>query len=196
MTRALVGFHGKLPNVGDFVQRRLPAGFVDRWDPAMQSALSTASAAVGDAWRETFLASPSWRFALAMDVCDHLPWVGVVMPSRDRVGRVYPLVLAVSPPCDVEGWPRIPANAWFDALETAAARTRQGIDVTMFDALVAMLPDPAASPAQNPPPVLGTRIGSLWWRGEQHTDGIALPGLPDGADYLRLLGVDIDEVTA
>jgi type VI secretion system protein ImpM len=196
MTRVLVGFHGKLPNVGDFVQRRLPASFVDAWDAAMQSALATASAAIGETWRETFLASPSWRFALCTDVCDQLPWVGVVVPSYDRVGRVYPLVLAVSPPGANDGWPQTPDNAWFDALDAAAGRTREGIDVSMFDALVAMLPDPVTSPTQRFPLVVDPGIGSLWWRGDQIKHGVALPGLPDATDYLRLLGVDIDEVTA
>lgn len=196
MTRALVGFHGKLPNVGDFVQRRLPTSFVDRWDAAMQSALATVSAALGEGWREIFLASPPWRFALATEVCGQLPWVGVVMPSRDRVGRVYPLVLAVSPPEATHGWPHMPADRWFDALDAAAARTREGIDVTMFDALVAMLPDPASSTAQRVPPIVDPHIGSLWWRGDRSSPDVALPGLPNAADYLRLLGVDIDEVTA
>jgi type VI secretion system protein ImpM len=196
MNRTLVGFHGKLPNVGDFVQRRLPASFVDRWDAATQSALAIASVAVGDTWREVFLASSPWRFALAAHVCGHLPWVGVVAPSHDRVGRVYPLVLAVSPPCGVDGWPHMPVNEWFDTLAAAAARTRDGIDVTMFDALVAMLPDPARSPPQNLLPNVDTRIRSLWWRGDQPADGVALPGLPDAADYLRLLSVEFDEESA
>lgn len=196
MTRVLVGFHGKLPNVGDFVQRRLPASFVNPWDTAMQSAFAAASAAVGEAWPETFLASSLWRFALRTNVCGRLPWVGVVAPSHDRVGRVYPLVLAVSPPVAAGGWPQTPANAWFEALDAAAARTREGIDVTMFDALVAMLPDPVTAQMQPLPPIVDSHIGSLWWRGERIKHGVALPGLPDAADYLRLLGVDTDEVTA
>jgi len=196
MNRTLVGFHGKLPNVGDFVQRRLPASFVDRWDAAMQAALAEASVVAGEAWRDVFLASPSWRFALASHVCGQLPWVGVVAPSHDRVGRVYPLVLAVSPPRAADGWPHLPANAWFDTLAAAAARTRDGMDVTMFDALVAMLPDPARSPPQSLPSTVPIRTRSLWWRGDQLADGVALPGLPDTADYLRLLGIETDEEPA
>jgi type VI secretion system protein ImpM len=196
MNRTLVGFHGKLPNVGDFVQRRLPAVFVDRWDAAMQSALAEASVATGDAWRDVFLASPTWRFAVATRVCGQLPWVGVVVPSHDRVGRVYPLVLAVSPPRAADGWPQIPANAWFATLAAAAARTRDGMDVTMFDALVAMLPDPARSPLQSLPSTVHIRSRSLWWQGDQLADGVVLPGLPAAADYLRLLGIETDEEPA
>lgn len=196
MNRALVGFHGKLPNVGDFVQRRLPASFVDRWDAAMQSALAEAAVAVGGAWRDVFLASPPWRFALATHVCGQAPWIGVVVPSHDRVGRVYPLVLAVSPPRSADGWPHVPASEWFDTLDAAAARTRDGMDVSMFDALVAMLPDPARSPPQSLPSSVHFRTRSVWWRGEQPADGVALAGLPDAADYLRLLGIETDEETA
>jgi type VI secretion system protein ImpM len=196
MNRRLVGFHGKLPNVGDFVQRRLPTGFVDRWDAAMQSALAEASVAVGQAWRDVFLTAPPWHFAMTANVCGHLPWVGVVAASRDRVGRVYPLVLAVSPAQAADGWPHIPANEWFDTLSAAAARTRDGIDVTMFDALVAMLPDPTRSPPQGLPTMVGIRTRSLWWRGDRLAEGLALPGMPDASDYLRLLGVATDEEPA
>ena len=193
MNRILVGFHGKLPNVGDFVQRRLPAGFVDRWDAAMQSALAEASVAVGETWRDVFLASAPWRFALPANVCGHLPWTGVVAPSHDRVGRVYPLALAVSPSRAADGWPQIPATEWLEALTAAAARTRDGMDVTMFDALVAMLPDPARSPPQDLPSIVGIRTRSFWWQDDRLSDGLALPGMPDAAEYLRLLGVETDE---
>lgn len=195
MSRRLVGFHGKLPNVGDFVQRRLPASFVHGWDAAMQSTLAAIPAALGHAWRDRFLESVPCRFALATNVCDSLPWVGVVTASRDKVGRVYPLVLAVSPPVAADGWPRIPDHAWFDALAAAAVRSKTGIDVSLFDALVAMLPDPATSLAQHLPP-LEPCYRSLWWQDDRKYEGVALTGMPEGTEYLRLTGLTRNGATA
>ena len=36
------GFFGKLPGTGDFVQRRLPASFVDVWDRRFEQAVSAS----------------------------------------------------------------------------------------------------------------------------------------------------------
>ena len=195
MSRTLVGFHGKLPGAGDFVQRRLATSFVEPWDAAMQSALSGAVQAVGDTWRECFLAAPAWRFAFATHVCGPLPWIGVVAPSHDRVGRLFPLVLAAPTACGVGGWPWVPESAWFATLEAAIVRGRAGLGVSMFDALVAMLPDPRTSPRHLPsPPNYGTR--SFWWRHDQPAENLGLAGLPDHDDYLRLLGVGQREAFA
>ncbi|MET0256633.1 MAG: type VI secretion system-associated protein TagF [Luteibacter sp.] len=192
MNRVLVGFHGKLPGVGDFVQRRLPAVFVDRWDTAMQSALPGAADALGESWKERVLAAPAWRFVLARHVCGPLPWAGVVTSSQDRVGRVFPLVLAASPAIGENGWPRLPGHAWFAALDHAMERSREAISVSMFDAVVAMLPDPSTKQPDAVPPA-STHARSYWWRGNARDEGIAFDGLPGADDYLRLLGVDRQE---
>jgi type VI secretion system protein ImpM len=192
MSRVLVGFHGKLPGVGDFVQRRLPAVFVDRWDAAMQAALAGAAHTLGESWKERVLAAPAWRFVLARHVCGPLPWVGVVASSRDRVGRVYPLVLAASPAAGADGWPRLPRHAWFDAVDQAMERSRETIAVSMFDAVVAMLPDPVVN-APDELPRLPGHARSYWWQGDARDEGIALDGMPGPDDYLRLLGADRHE---
>lgn len=189
MTRVLVGFHGKLPAVGDFVQRRLPASFVDRWDDAMQGALGGVAERLGDDWKDRVLKAPVWRFALARHVCGPLPWTGIVLSSHDRVGRVFPLVLAASPSHGADGWPKLPRPAWFAALDVAAERSREAISVSMFDAVVAMLPDPVNRQAE-PMPRLPGHARSYWWHGEALDRGMALSGLPGTDDYLRLLGVD------
>lgn len=192
MTRVWVGFHGKLPGAGDFVHRRLPGVFVDRWDGAMQAALTAAAEALGDDWKERVLAAPTWRFALARHVCGPLAWTGIMLPSHDRVGRVFPLVLASSPPHGADGWPRWPRAAWFAALDVAADRSREAIAVSMFDAVVAMLPDPVAG-RTDATPAIARHARSFWWRDDARDEGIALSGLPAPADYLRLLGADRHE---
>lgn len=138
-----VGFFGKLPGMGDFVQRRLPGAFVSAWDTRFEAAVSAARADFGDTWRSLWQAAPVWRFALMPGVCGVQAWVGVTGPSVDRVGRSFPMVLA-APLTEAETFRRIvrEGDAWFESLESAC----RGADATptaeSFDATVAAVPGP------------------------------------------------------
>ena len=97
-SRPAVGWHGKLPTLGDFTSRGLDHDFVVVWDEWLSAGLSRLRADSPDAWVDAYLASPTWRFVVTPRF---LPaplttgiWTGVVMPSVDRVGRYYPLTLA------------------------------------------------------------------------------------------------------
>lgn len=103
---ALAGWYGKIPNLGDFASRRLPSRFVVPWDDWLQSALAGSRAQIGDPWLDLYLTSPVWRFLLMPGICGDGVWAGVLMPSVDRVGRYFPLTLAVelqsAPACEAE----------------------------------------------------------------------------------------------
>ncbi|HYA39714.1 MAG TPA: type VI secretion system-associated protein TagF [Syntrophobacteraceae bacterium] len=89
------GFYGKLPTVGDFISRRLPASFVHPWDAWLQDSLATSQDKLGSDWLEIYLTSPIWRFALSAGTCGNSACAGILMPSVDNVGRYFPLTLAV-----------------------------------------------------------------------------------------------------
>lgn len=88
------GFYGKLPTVGDFISRRLPASFVRPWDAWLQEGLSASQNRLGAEWLETYLTSPIWRFALSAGACGNRACAGIFMPSVNNVGRYFPLTLA------------------------------------------------------------------------------------------------------
>jgi type VI secretion system protein ImpM len=88
-----VGFFGKLPSHGDFVRRRVADDFVSGWDAWLQRCLAQSRETLGDAWLDTYLTSPVWRFALAPAVCGAAAVAGIVVPSVDRVGRYFPLTV-------------------------------------------------------------------------------------------------------
>ena len=88
-----VGFFGKLPSHGDFVRRRVADDFVTGWDSWLQLCLAQSRETLGDAWLDTYLTSPVWRFALAPLVCGAAAVAGILVPSVDRVGRYFPLTL-------------------------------------------------------------------------------------------------------
>ncbi|MCK5870969.1 MAG: type VI secretion system-associated protein TagF [Methyloprofundus sp.] len=94
MSKGHVGFYGKLPIVGDFITRRLPQDFVEAIDSWLQNSIAVSKEILGDAWLDLYLTSPVWRFAFQPDVSGKNAWVGIMMPSVDRVGRYFPLILA------------------------------------------------------------------------------------------------------
>jgi len=205
------GFFGKLRSHGDFVARRLPPAMQSAFDGWLQAGLVRSRAELGAAWTPTWLSSPLWRFALAPGLCGAQAWCGVMMPSVDRVGRCFPLVLAA-------GLERTPLladcltfyAAWFARLEDLALSSLdEGFSISAFDAALQAVegaPGPAqgvarvgpAGPRVAPlcdgavPPLAaaGTAGCSAWW-----TDGSAqvapslavCPGLPPAAGFAALL---------
>ena len=90
----LTGFYGKLPTHGDFISRNLPRTFIDPWDNWLQSSIAASREQLGEQWLEYFLVTPAWRFILSDGNCGEHAWIGVMIPSVDRVGRYFPLTIA------------------------------------------------------------------------------------------------------
>lgn len=112
------GVYGKLPSRGDFFRRNLSADFVEHWDSWLQEALTVSRQQLGQDWLRCYLNGPVWRFVLSAGNCGDVPVAGVLMPSIDRVGRYFPLTLALPLPRDCD----LPAllgagREWFDRAE-------------------------------------------------------------------------------
>jgi type VI secretion system protein ImpM len=86
---------------------------------------------LGGIWREHYCTSPIWRFALSAGSCGPVAYAGILMPSVDRVGRYYPLVIAV--PLAAE-YPLFvlsaTADGWFHQAERLAL---MGLDLDRLD---------------------------------------------------------------
>jgi type VI secretion system protein ImpM len=116
-----LGFFGKLPARGDFVCRRLLRDFTDPWDGWLQDAIAMSSQQLGEDWLDTYLTAPIWRFLLSPGVCSDLPMLGVVMPSVDRVGRYFPLTLAIAvTESAAPARTMLTAGTWFEEVEKLA----------------------------------------------------------------------------
>ncbi len=146
------GFFGKLPSAGDFVQRRLPPGFVDVWDRHFEGAVAQSRQALDGAWHEAYQASPVWRFLLSPGVCGESAWAGIMGPGTDRVGRCFPMVIAAALAADpaICSQALLDGSSWFDAAEQVhnAAQINATTSVDAFDEQVAALAGPldAAQP--------------------------------------------------
>lgn len=114
----LPGFYGKVPVLGDFVSRRLTPEFIRAWDQWLGGCLLKSREQLGDEWLNHYLTSPVWRFALSPGLCGKQGWLGVMIPSVDRVGRYFPLTLACPTGTEpVLAWSIIDGDEWMDTLE-------------------------------------------------------------------------------
>lgn len=162
------GFYGKIPARGDFVGGGLPPAVVDALDGWMRACLAASRDTLADDWEPCWMEAPVWRF--------YAPVAGVLLggvwlPSIDRVGRTFPLVLAADAASA--------GPTWMEAAEEL------GI---------------AAVTADLPPDALATRLGALaadpcipapsWWStgGPRRSAGrLRVSGLPDPAGFAAFL---------
>ena len=143
------GFFGKVTSHGDFVGRRLSPSFQQGWDAWLQAGMQHSRQALAERWAATYLNSPIWRFALARGVCGENAWVGLMMPSVDRVGRHFPLTLAAC----IDGQESLLDcaslhDAWFQDLEELALSSLgDGFSLEDFDTALCNLGPPDGSGA-------------------------------------------------
>ena len=165
------GFFGKIPGLGDFVTRDLPREFLDTWDDWLQRSVAESKAALGDAWLNTYLNSPIWRFVLLPGVCGENGWAGILMPSVDKVGRYFPLTFASSLSDGVHPFQIIEAGGdWFDAAETLALSVLQedSVNVDALQLSVAALDNAVMERKAETSPILQ---GGVW--------GLRMTGVTD-----------------
>lgn len=156
-TSVQYGWFGKVPCVGDFVRSGLSTQFVGAWDDWMQKLMIAGREKLGERWRECYFSAPIWRFALSAEMAGPHAVTGIVMPSVDRVGREYPLCLAVELEAPV--WSAYKSvEPMFEQLEeTALTMLEDGSSLsTLKDAL-----DRIPAPRRLTRPRFGT-IGLGW----------------------------------
>jgi type VI secretion system protein ImpM len=187
---AAIGFHGKIPARGDFVQAGLPRAFIDPWDDWMQRMIAASRSSLGEAWLPAWLEAAVWRFTLTPGTCGSDPVIGLWMPSVDRVGRYYPLTLAAAAPNtdsptlvrDGGGFLAVAESAGRDALENELAPDELG--ARLASAMAAPIAASGADPALCPPE------GGLWWTGgaPRVPAGVfASTGLPNESAFSTML---------
>lgn len=132
-----VGFFGKLPASGDFVSRGL--------GPGLRSVL--------DRWVTQNLATPSqqpenWPKNGVRAVINgpNAPLLLVILPSRDKIGRPFPLAVC----CAVDQLDRNSADQWADLAASIArdAISHGSLPDTLLSKL-ASLPHPAQATASD-----------------------------------------------
>lgn len=214
---AIPGWYGKIPSLGDFASRRLPVEFVKAWDAWLQDVIPAARAMIGDAWLDAYLTMPIWRFVLLPGLVGQSGWAGVLMPSVDRVGRHFPLAVAVElASLGAAAHAVFDAGAWFTSLEDAALGVldptcgADDLDATLAQSVLTAPPTAAGASSIRPLQALpsvdafgplaeadalrawseSTGWRALWWtrgRVDGHSLMLGCAALPTAEEFVRLL---------
>jgi len=147
MSGAAVGFFGKLPSHGDFIERRVAASFKEVWDAWLQRSISASRDELGSGWLDCYLTSPLWRFFLSDGIAGAASYAGVLLPSVDRVGRYFPLTVVAELPAGLAplAFARA-ADRWFEAVEQLCTQAMQdtALQLDGFDASLSATADKLA----------------------------------------------------
>ena len=93
-----LGWYGKMPSSGDFVHRRLDQGLIGWWHRWLSSGLIAMHESGLLSAEQEYMSAPIWNFLIPASLgCDRVQ-MGCLAPSRDRVGRVYPLLAVLHVP--------------------------------------------------------------------------------------------------
>ena len=212
------GIHGKHPDFGDFISAGLPVAADQGLVPWLGGILATVKEGLGDDWERVWDSAPTLRFWIGGGLWGGAHLQGAMIPSRDKVGRRYPLMAVVEtdapPPVtdpaqdfydQVESALRGPvesAQALRDAISTAIGTTNGDTDIGPPPAAPATFW--AANPAAGAETLLAglaatdalraQGLRSYWWAsgdGSRASAALACGGLPDAGAVLWLMrGVD------
>ena len=209
MNGAAPGFFGKLPARADFLTRGLSMSFTEPWHAWLVRGLQFAAEALSTRCEPAYMAAPVWRFVIPPGACGPLPAAGILMPSVDKVGRRFPLTLAVVSASLTSPLALVAAAPWFDALEeTGRDALARDPDIDVWaERLAAVVPalPPVVPPGGVHVPLAEAGVESailpalaaygaeravlFWCEGSPYVHPCALvtPELPDGAWFTRLL---------
>jgi type VI secretion system ImpM family protein len=192
------GWFGKIPALGDFITRGLPASFVTSWDAWLSGELAQARQVLGEGWDEAYAGAPTLCFSLTPGALEQAAWHGILAPSFDRVGRQFPLTLALSGPPELaagfgrRGWAQLCALG-------RQARESESSAEELDEALGHFIGQHFHSPApqDREPWRVGSALAtlpeglSLWWSQPALEGREAVPilfyGLPRGEWFRELL---------
>jgi type VI secretion system protein ImpM len=189
-----IGFFGKLPTHGDFVSTGIGQVLQRELDAWLQSGLRAGEETLGSGWCSVFHAMPPWRFIVERGLWGPATIAGILLPSTDRVGRSFPLVIAAQ----LHSFDDHPRQlyldvAWFTAAEALAETSlARDFDIGTFTAGLKRLRLPRAEKS----PIAGRFAAqrpegsSLWWKSDtvgQQAKGFRTASAPTTADFLRLI---------
>ncbi|KPF45780.1 type VI secretion system-associated protein TagF [Rhizobium sp. AAP43] len=201
--RERIGFFGKLPSHGDFVGWGFARDFELTLQAFLQTGLQSCASKLGSSWEDAFAGMPPWRFIVERGLWCGGTVAGVLVNSRDRVGRRFPLIVAVQI-YEFSGHPRqlYLDESWFTAVE-ALAETANHRDFDMERFTTALTRLRRLRPADPPDDFAGIRdrvaTESIWWSvepGSRKVRGFRNSGPPRGEDLPKLIEAGLPPLSA
>ena len=99
-----IGYFGKLPGYGDFVQRNMSPDIIKFWDSWILQSIEVSRSQLQRVWQQRYFNSPIWRFVINKGVIRNNSLSGFMMPSVDKSGRCYPFTVICESECDVNAF--------------------------------------------------------------------------------------------
>jgi type VI secretion system protein ImpM len=145
-----IGWFGKLPCAGDFIYRRLPRSLLSGLDNWIQQGLSQLRGSYPADWRGIYDTAPTWNCAIPLAVTQvDLTLIGLITPSRDRVGREFPLCAGVAVPAGASQPLLASAHDWLQQLGKIVAQAKaRPSTVDAFDAAVTAVALPSGKSSE------------------------------------------------
>ncbi len=164
MAQTRIGIFGKHPAFGDFLGAGLSGPLRELLETWLNAMLPELRALWAEAWEPNWDAAPVLRFWIGGDVLN-MPVAGVMVASRDRVGRRFPLIALAEdaglPP------PVLDADqGFYDALLGRLATVAPSPDAGAQGLAEALALDGAATPQRPETDFWAARgdadLGQLW----------------------------------
>lgn len=168
-------WYGKLPSAGDFISRRMPYGLQQFWDGWLALGMESLKERHPVSGWAVWGTMPRWAFLLPCQPGVPIAQLGVLAPSCDRVGRVFPFIATTAVVEDNMAvvLPRAGAIglAWSEVIADAQATRSQveAVDARLADSLAAKLADVAPTPDGDVTLPQGVNPTSLPWPGLSET---------------------------
>lgn len=139
--------YGKHPGWGDFVSSGLPGPLLARLEVWLDATLAACRDDLGAEWPKVWAEAPPLRFWLGEAAFGQV-LCGVLLPSQDRVGRRFPLLLMAlgGPPPPVVD----PSQGWYADVEAWALGLSGRSDLAALADLLAGMPEPEADTLGGP----------------------------------------------
>jgi type VI secretion system protein ImpM len=149
---ARLGWYGKMPASGDFVHRRLPRELIAWWDRWLQHGVAALKPSADAHAARGFAGAPIWNFAIPAGPGAGVAQLGCIAPSRDRVGRAYPLCVALPLQAgDYHSGLLEGGSDYYRAIGVnLLSAIKHGCTPEVFDKSLLYVPLPAVAPAASP----------------------------------------------
>ncbi len=95
MSKKTICYYGKLPSHGDFISQYTPRAFTNVWDTWLQESMLQWRNKLSEGWVADYMTMQPYRFILSSGIAGEVIWCGVLFPSRDKSGRLFPFTACI-----------------------------------------------------------------------------------------------------
>jgi type VI secretion system protein ImpM len=146
------GVYGKYPGKRDFVVTNVPRSVLSPLETWLQGGMAASRQTLGRSWEAHYLVQPIWSFWIGGHVTG-VDCAGAIVPSVDRVGRHFPLVILGHAEGSKGGyapWHRVMTSDWLKSVHERLLSALGDNPPSEQAALIDGLGDPEESDSKMP----------------------------------------------